>query len=365
MKPFPTSGVEAPIPLKLDRTEWARMLGVSVDAVALTLEAECIDLHLDSFIWTRLCGYDLGRWHERGPLGRYMLGHADFPRAIAGGLSGAVWIVTTNPCRAERSRLRTLKRNIQELSDLIARSPLPISLVTTLAQYREARGAKRHAAFLGIQGANALAADPEILCKELGQRLVLVTLVHLTSSTIGATSSPLGSCRDHGLGRDGPPLLGALADSHVLVDLAHIHKQGFWQALALQRSDTPVVVSHTGVSGVHSHWRNLDDDQIRAVANRGGVVGILLHTPFLARPTSPVTSATVVEHMAHVVDLVGEDHVSLGSDWDGAILPPRDLSNCLTLPRLVQRMLDRRWSDSRVKKVLGGNFLRVLGEIRP
>ena len=73
----------------------------------------------------------------------------------------------------------------------------------------------------------------------------------------------------------------------------------------------------------------------------------------------------MIRHMERVVDLVGDDHVALGSDWDGFIIPPSDLRSCLTLPRLVQRMLDRRWDDTRIRKVLGGNYLRVLSELRP
>ena len=69
-------------------------------------------------------------------------------------------------------------------------------------------------------------------------------------------------------------------------------------------------------------------------------------------------------HLAHIVDTVGEDYASLGSDWDGMIVTPRDMPTCMETPRLVQHMLDRGWSDTRIQKVLGGNFLRVVAALR-
>jgi membrane dipeptidase len=74
--------------------------------------------------------------------------------------------------------------------------------------------------------------------------------------------------------------------------------------------------------------------------------------------------AAIVDHMQHIIDTVGDDHVSLGSDWDGAIITPRDMPTCLELPKLVQVMLDRNFSTDRIRKILGGNFLRVLRHLR-
>jgi membrane dipeptidase len=72
----------------------------------------------------------------------------------------------------------------------------------------------------------------------------------------------------------------------------------------------------------------------------------------------------VVDHLAHIVDTVGEDYASIGSDYDGAITPPRDLPGIWTMPRLVQEMLDRRWSPERIQKIIGGNALRVIETLR-
>ena len=117
-------------------------------------------------------------------------------------------------------------------------------------------------------------------------------------------------------------------------------------------------MTHTGLAGVYEHWRNITDEQLRAVADTGGTAGVMLQASFLGR--RGVTVGTVVDHLAHIVDTVGEDHASIGTDFDGAITPPKDLPGLWAFPRLVQEMLDRGWSDLRLRTILGGNALRVI-----
>jgi membrane dipeptidase len=116
---------------------------------------------------------------------------------------------------------------------------------------------------------------------------------------------------------------------------------------------------------VHPHWRNLDDTQLRAIAATGGVVGIIYQSSFLGDPLLRGRAVSIVDHLQHVIDVIGEDHAALGSDWDGAIFTPRDMPTCLELPRLVALMLARGWSSDRIQKILGGNFLRALAAMRP
>jgi membrane dipeptidase len=90
----------------------------------------------------------------------------------------------------------------------------------------------------------------------------------------------------------------------------------------------------------------------------------MYHSSFLGDAVLGGRLLSIVRHLEHVIEVVGEDHASLGSDWDGAIITPRDMPTCLELPRLVQAMLDRRWSSERIQKVLGANFLRCLVALR-
>jgi len=116
---------------------------------------------------------------------------------------------------------------------------------------------------------------------------------------------------------------------------------------------------------VHDGWRNVDDDQIRAIADLGGVTGIMFHAGFLGGSFWSGRAAAIVAHIEHVIDVAGEDAVAIGSDFDGLIVPPADLRTVTELPVLVQRMLDRGFSTERVVKVLGTNYLDVMSQIRP
>jgi membrane dipeptidase len=353
-----------------DPESWARELGVPTEAVALYLASDVIDLHVDSFIWYRVFGYDLRQRHggpagaRRGALRRSLWGHVDFPRVLEAQLSGAVWIVTTNPWRSAAGRTRTLLRNLDALRGLVASVADQLALVCSAAEYRQARAQGKHAAFVGIQGGNALDAGPEAI-ELLPERLVLlVTLVHLTSSRLGRTSSPLGVGGADGLSARGQELVRRLDSARIFVDLAHGSRRTFFDAVAAHDRSLPLLVSHTGVCGVTPHWRNLDDEQLRAVADTGGVVGVIYQAEFLGDPWAHGRAGSIVAHLAHIVDTIGEDHAALGSDWDGAITTPEDMPSCLELPRLVALMLERGWSPGRVQKILGGNALRAIAALR-
>ncbi len=345
--------------------EWARELGISRAALDLYLASEVIDLHLDSFIWSRLFGYDLRARHARAPLGGWFLGHADFPRVREAELAGATWVVTTNPLREASDRFRTLLSNLAALKAEFAAEPSDFAFVRTYAEYRAARKNRLHAAFIGIQGGNALDGVEDSIEQLPALDILRVTLVHLSNSSIGPTSSPLRLGPDGGLTGFGRELINRLECAKILVDLAHISAQAFWDAVDAHNPTLPLVVTHTGVSSVHRHWRNLDDAQLRAVAESGGVVGVMFHSAFLGRSTFRGRAEQVVDHLAHVVRVAGEDAAAIGSDFDGNIIPPRDLQSVLEFPRLVEIMLARGFKEALIQKILGGNFLRVLEEVRP
>ena len=349
-----------------DPAAWAQALGISSEAIELHLASDVLDLHVDSFIWTRILGYDLTKRHTPGPLNAAFARQADIPRLREAGVTGAIWVITTNPARPSESRAHAFARNIERLRTELRRAPEDVAIVRNVREYREARREDKHAAFIGIQGGNALDHAPDGSALDLiPDDLVLrVTLVHLSTSALGTTSSPLGVGGDDGLTTRGKDFVRALNARKIFVDLAHISRKGFFDALAVHDRSQPVLVTHTGVTGVTPHWRNLDDEQLRAVAALGGTVGVMYQSSFLGDPTFSGRLSSIVAHLAHIVDVVGEDHASLGSDWDGMIVPPVDMRTCLELPRLVQAMLDRGWSDTRVQKILGGNFLRVVEALR-
>ena len=190
-----------------------------------------------------------------------------------------------------------------------------------------------------------------------------ITLVHLTPSALGGPSVPLFG--DRPLTAAGRATVEAMGELGIVVDLAHAGPRTFADALAVARPDRPVIVSHTGVRAVRDHWRNLTDDQIRAVADRGGVVGVMLHRGFLARPGWRASAATVAAHVAHVARVGGTACPAIGTDLDGFILPPRDMATVEELPRLADALLRAGTRPDDVVRVLGTNALAVIGAVRP
>jgi membrane dipeptidase len=108
----------------------------------------------------------------------------------------------------------------------------------------------------------------------------------------------------------------------------------------------------------------LDDAQLKAVAKSGGVVGIMLHSEYLGDPLFSGKLASVVRHIEHAVKVMGNDHVAIGTDWDGLISTPRDMPTCAEFPLLAQALLDRGFDPDSVQKILGKNFLRVVEHLK-
>ena len=348
-----------------DPAAWARALGVSREAIELYLASDVIDLHVDSFIWQRLFGKSpLERQRGLPWLPGVALGHADLPRLREARIGGATWVVTTNPFREGRERVQTFLDNVERLRSTLASAPEHVALVTTLAEYRAARADDRHAAFVGVQGGSAFDQDLSVLDRLPPGFLLRVTVMHLTRSDLGTPSSPLPGFAPAGLGARGVELVRRLDEKRIFVDLAHASPGTFWDAVRAHDRTLPLLVTHTGVSGVHRHWRNLDDSQLRAVAQTGGVIGVIYHSPYLGdRPWSGRLE-TIVRHLEHVRRVLGDDYAALGSDWDGFIVTPRDMPTCLELPRIVECMLRRGWSSDAIQKTLGTNFLRTLAAMR-
>ncbi|MEO0814492.1 MAG: membrane dipeptidase, partial [Myxococcota bacterium] len=226
-----------------------------------------------------------------------------------------------------------------------------------------ARSEGKTASFISLQGGNGLARSLESLDKIPDDLVHRITVVHMTKSKIGfPNASPRTAKR--GLTEFGRSFVQRMQEKRILVDLSHINQAGFWDALEVCDPTIPPVVTHTGLSGVKPLWRNIDDEQLRAIAQRGGTVGIVFNTYFLAG-TFSATVGDLVRHIVHGVGVAGEDHISLGSDYDGGILLPRGLPDVTFQPRIVEEMLAQGLSETQCRKVLGTNFLRVLREVRP
>lgn len=343
-----------------DPAATARELGVSEEAVALLVDAGTIDLHLDLDVPVRLLCWDATKHHGAATRALPFFGHTDFPRLREGGFTGVVYDVATNPARPRGNRLNATLANIERIKRTVASHPHDLHLCRRASDYDARAG--RMAVWLSLQGGNAVSADPSVLDGPLGDDLHRITLVHLTTSDLGGTSSPAGP--DIGLTALGREVIERCNARRILLDLAHAGKRTFADALEAHARDVPPIVSHTGVEGVRPHWRNLDDGQIRAIADRGGVIGVMYQSNFLSPVWWTAKRAAVLDHLDHIRKIAGDGVAAIGTDYDGAILPPSDLPDPVAHPRLVQDMLDRGWKTDRIRGILAHNYLRVARAVR-
>lgn len=332
------------------------MLG-SDEARAIHADHPAIDLHADTLMWSRWTGYDLHKAHEP-PLPMAALGgHVDIPRMHEGGMGAQFFGLVSLPL-ADRVKgmARVVHEQIDALDAQIQKRPGVIRLVKKAHELDGALEAGAVGALLGIEGAHALEGDLDNVARFAQRGVRYIGLLHFSSNEAGYPAYGKGRSDESGLTRWGIELCEACEHNGVLVDLAHVNKRGFLDACHIAKK--PPIVSHTGVLGAFEHWRNIDDDQLRAVADKGGVVGVI----FCPRFVGGDGLAPVVKHLKHIVDVIGEDAPALGSDWDGFIIPTQPLKDPRGLPLLTDALLEAGMSKRTVGKILHDNVMRVLRE---
>lgn len=163
-----------------------------------------------------------------------------------------------------------------------------------------------------------------------------------------------------GLTRFGEQVLDVNNELGIVTDLAHINDRAYYDVL--ERTNRPVVVSHTAVFSLCNHFRCLTDDQIRALAENGGVMGVVFYSRFLDEDVESANLETLMRHLAYVADLVGVDHVGFGTDFDGVGTQPLVLPEVSQILKVTQAMMDFGFSEEEIMKMWGGNNMRVLRE---
>lgn len=330
---------------------------LSDTARAVLAEHPPIDLHADTLMWSRWTGYDLHKAHEP-PLPLAALGgHVDVPRMAAGGMSAQFFGLVSLPLASRvRGMARVVHEQIDQLEAQISRRPGKLRLVRTADEIAAARAGGAMGALLGIEGAHALEGDLDNVAVFARRGVRYIGLLHFSDNEAGHPAYGRGRRDDAGLTPWGVALVERCEAEKVIVDLAHVNKRGLLDACRVARK--PPIVSHTGVLGAFDHWRNIDDEQLRAVADKGGVVGVI----FCPRYVGGDGLEPVVKHLKHIVDVVGEDAAALGSDWDGFIVPTGPLKDPRGLPDLADALLAAGLTRSAVGKILFDNAMRVLRE---
>ena len=146
----------------------------------------------------------------------------------------------------------------------------------------------------------------------------------------------------------------------MIIDVSHTGIKTIEDILKVTKN--PIIASHSGAYKIKNHYRNLNDDQIKAIANSGGLIGITFYPPFIGVGKS-ADIMTVIKHINYIVDLVGIDHVAIGSDFDGMELTPTGLEDVSKFPNLIKALRKQNYSEQDIKKICGENFLRVLKSI--
>ena len=330
---------------------------IGTEAQQVHQAAVIIDLHADTpKLMSR--GYDIYTHHDTPwPLSRYG-GHVDLPRMRQGNIAAQFFGLWTFPvpvrgCHADVNRQLDAVETAAAVGEGLV-------LCTSAAEIRAARRNGQVAVMRGIEGGQALEGPGDMvgavarLRHFAGRGVRYLGLLHFSKNALGFPAMGVGMDQSRGLTPLGCEVVDACVRDGVLVDLAHINRRGFFDVVS--RRPGPLLVTHTGIAGVTQHWRNIDDEQVRAVADSGGAIGVIFAPRFLGRDGVE----GVVEHLRHLIQVGGEDVAALGSDWDGFVRPTRGLGSPAELPNLTEALLRAGLSVGVIHKLLGGNVLRVL-----
>jgi len=326
---------------------------------ARAFHAECcvLDLHADTAKLMDKLGYDLAARHERPmPRRANLLGHVDLPRLRDGGVAGQFFSFWTAPY-PEHGCARSVADQLDALDTAMAKHPAELTWTRTGADVRAAKAGGRIAALGGIEGGQALEGQLDPIAAFARRGVRYLGLLHFSANAIGRPAKGRGADAAAGLTGFGRDVVRECERCGIIVDLAHINRRGYFDALAL--ATRPAIVSHTGVLGVHRHWRNVDDEQLRAIADNGGCVGVI----FARRYLGSASIEAVVDHLMHIIDVAGDDLPALGSDFDGFVVPPEGLEDIAALPNLTVALSRRGVAPRVLEKILGGNVLRVLDAV--
>ena len=335
---------------------------VTEEVRALHKESLVLDWQCDSLLERELFGYDFLRSHKPlpflSPIGR----HVDLPRAL-GNVScfglGAV------PPPILRDAWKHVVRQCEGFRSWQARDERVV-FADTAADIRAAHAKGKLACFIGIEGAHGLNGDLGKVAafEELGVRYV--TLNHFNSNKASPAAQGWRASNEAPLRPWGYELIDALIDHKIMVDLAHVGRRSFLDAAEhCRHRGVPVIVSHTACDAVCRINRNITDEQLRAVADTGGVAAIIFAPMFLSKKRRDHVSC-LLPHLRHVRQTIGVDHLALGSDFDGWILSlPVGLQDVTDMPAITQLMMDDGWTHEEILSVLGESSLRVISMVRP
>jgi len=338
--------------------------------------------------------FDIGARHTDGSI--------DIPRMREGGLDAIFFSIWVTGDVTGTTAVRRALQQIDAVREAVRMHPRDLVLATTADDIRRAAASGKIAALMGVEGGHMLGDDLGVLRSFAALGVRYLTLTHSLNTTWADSS---GDTPVHnGLTAFGRDVVRELNRLGVMVDLSHVADKTFFDALEVTRA--PVLLSHSSMRAISTHARNVTDDMLRALAKNGGVVMINYNAAFLSEEFRVATSTPdwrarndaidkacagdeacailgreraaheamragqlprvgmekVVEHIEHAVKIAGIDHVGLGSDFDGAVMP-LGLEDASKLPMITGALLATGYSEGDVQKILGANLLRVMEQV--
>lgn len=311
-------------------------------------------------------------------------GHLDWPRMRAGRFAGGLFAVFVPPSHDPSSLEQTesgydkalapalstteampqVMAMISRLLRIEAASEGGFRICRSVADIRAAEASGAVAAVLHFEGAEAIDTNFEALDVFHAAGLRSIGLVWSRPNAFGQGVPfrfPAAPDIGAGLTEAGFALVAACNRRRIAIDLSHLNEQGFWDVA--RTSDAPLIASHSNAHAICPHARNLSDEQLRAIARSGGIVGLNFATYFL-RPDGGMRADTpidvMLDHLDHMITVMGPEHVGFGSDFDGVGAMPVPLQDAGSLPALQQALHDRGHDPATVAVVSHDNWLRVL-----
>ena len=323
-------------------------------------------------------------------------GHIDLPRMRKGGLNALFFSIYMSGTVTGPKAVNDALERIAAVHKLAQDLPDQVALCTTAEEVRQAHKAGKIAGLMGMEGGHMINNSLAVLRMYARLGVRYLTLTH-SVNTDWADSS--GDQPKHdGLTDFGKQVVRELNRLGVMVDVSHVADKTFWDALEV--SQAPIIASHSSCRAISGHARNMTDDMIKAMAARGGVIQINYLDSYLdqalfeygqkaqalrrelmqkypgpenaakrreemARVFGPAPKASwekIVEHIDHAVKLAGIDHVGLGSDFDGGPMPV-GMEDVTHLPKITEALLRKGYKEEDVRKILGGNTLRLMAEV--
>ncbi len=291
------------------------------------------------------------------------MAHTDLARLRQGGV-GAVFFaayVAASYGLGPRAYARGLE-TIDIIHDIVKRQPSDFVLATTAAQIEDAHKQGKIAALIGVEGGHAIEDSLDKLREFYKRDVRYMTLTHTNTNNWADSSGDLNDSkvtRHNGLTDFGKDVVREMNRLGMMVDISHVADRTFYDALAVSRA--PLIASHSSCRALADAPRNMTDQMIIELAKKGGVVQVNFYCNFLTNQKPPhATLNDVVEHIDHIRKIAGINAIGIGSDFDGIDCVPVGLEDVSKYPNLTRALLERGYSAADIRKIYGGNLLRVM-----